>query len=168
MPTSPKKRGRTRVALLAANDIPGGLTVEAAKSFAAENRMTLTRIEQFDPDCAKSDAPSGDYGCCTEARRGSRGNPGAQLITGLRALSRPKHNVVPYMLNYASMNMRVLVAAEIGCRRRPLLFCDEIIRPGRHNGPCVFKARSRAFDAAFDDFTSRPLILSPMSPPTPL
>jgi ABC-type branched-subunit amino acid transport system substrate-binding protein len=142
-----KKRGLTRVALLVSNDIPGSLTLEAAKDFAANNGITLIRIEQFDTT-AQSLAPQTENIAAAKPDAVLGAIIGAQLITGLRAL-KTANITVPVMLNYASMNSQLLVAAESAAGDN--LFFSATKSLDRNSiTDAAFKTRVETYDAAFN------------------
>jgi ABC-type branched-subunit amino acid transport system substrate-binding protein len=142
-----KKQGLTRIALLTSNDIPGTLTADAAKDFAAANGITLVRIEQFDTT-AQSLAPQTENIAAAKPDAVLAAIIGAPLIIGLRAF-KTANITVPVMLNYASMNSQLLVAAESAAGNNLFFSATKSLDRDSIADP-AFKTRVETYDAAFN------------------
>jgi ABC-type branched-subunit amino acid transport system substrate-binding protein len=142
-----KKQGLTKIALLVSNDIPGTLTLEAAKDFAANNGITLVRIEQFDTT-TQSLVPQAENIAAAKPEAVLGALIGPPLIIGLRAL-KTANVTVPVMLNYASMNSALLIGAESAAGDN-LFFSATKSLDRNAITDAAFKTRVETYDAAFN------------------
>jgi ABC-type branched-subunit amino acid transport system substrate-binding protein len=141
-----KKQGRTRVAVIAANDLPGNITVAAAQRYAAANGITLSSVERFD-FTAQSLAAQAENMAASKPDAVMTNIVGPALITGLRALKNANINV-PYMLNYAAMSSPLLVSAGEAAGDNLYFYATKSMDPGSIKDE-AYRKRAEDFDAAF-------------------
>ena len=141
-----KKQGRTKIALLAANDLPGNITIAGAKAYAAANGIELVRIEQFD-GTAQSLAPQAENIAAAKPDGVVGSVVGPALITALRALKTANVDV-PIVLNYAAMSSSLLTRAETAAGDNLFFTATRNMDPSSVTDPTV-KKRLGDFDTKF-------------------